>query len=352
MDGNWVESLPESLKSLQFGNPLWHYLAAVAATVALYAVFAFLRARLNAFSRRHANAAVQSLARIHDLSLLVLALWISLSFIQLPPRGEHAAQAIFMAGVVVQLVTIAGHLASLLIAQALLRRSQGSPSARNAAKNLGTIVKVGLWTLGLLFVLSNLGLNVASLLTGLGIGGIAIALATQSVLGDSFSSFVLFFDRPFGVGETIQFDGVTGTVEEIGLRTTRVRTYSGELLILGNSELTKARITKGETTFRRAILRFGVKYETPAQLLRGVPEMLRETAAQIPQLSCERAHLIGLGDFSVNFETVIRIELRDGGSHLDRVQEYLYRSLEELERRNISLAYPTQTIELNQILKP
>jgi len=213
----------------------------------------------------------------------------------------------------------------------------------------GLVAKIALWVLVGLLILDNLGVKINSLIASLGIGGIAVALAVQNVLGDLFASLSIAMDKPFAMGDFIVVDEFAGTVEDIGLKSTRVRSLSGEELVFSNSDLLNSRIRNYKRLQERRIdFTFGVSYETPHETLQRIPSMVEDVVQSLEEVRFDRAHLKTLGDFALIFEGVYFVERPDYNFYMD-VQEAinlaLYRRFEE---ENIELPYPTQKILLNR----
>ncbi len=207
------------------------------------------------------------------------------------------------------------------------------------------IVNGIIWILGLLFLFDNLGYNVTTIVAGLGIGGIAIALAAQNILGDLFNYFVIFFDRPFEVGDSINVDGKAGTVEYIGIKTTRVRSLTGEQLVFANSDLTKSRIHNFKRMDRRrAVLTLGVVYETTHEQLAKIPTLIEEVIKAEPGVTFDRAHFAKFGAYSLDFEVVYFVESAQYLTYMNVQQAINLKIFKVFEDAKIGFAYPTQTI--------
>lgn len=213
------------------------------------------------------------------------------------------------------------------------------------ARGLIIIVKGIVWILGIVFVLNNLGYNVSTIIAGLGIGGIAIALAAQTILGDLFSYFVILFDRPFEIGDFIIVDDKMGVVEYIGIKSTRLRTLSGEQLICSNKNLTDARIHNFKRMEkRRVVFTLGVTYQTTAETLKSIPPMVKNIISKQSDTVFDRGNFSGFGDFSLNFEFVYYILSSDYNLYMDRQQAIYFEIFKAFEKNNIRFAYPTQTV--------
>ena len=170
--------------------------------------------------------------------------------------------------------------------------------------------KIIIWAVALLIALENLGVDVTGLVAGLGIGGIAVALAAQNILGDLFSAFSIFVDRPFVIGDFIRVGDQMGTVENIGMKTTRLRSLTGEQLIFGNSDLVSSRIQNfGRLDERRANFTVGVTYDTPKDVVEKIPTMIREAVEAQEQVRFDRSHFKEFGDSALIFETIYFLSL-------------------------------------------
>lgn len=209
--------------------------------------------------------------------------------------------------------------------------------------------KVVLWTVIVLVALDNLGVNVTALIAGLGVGGVAVALALQNILGDLLASLSIVLDKPFVIGDSIQVDTFNGTVESIGLKTTHLRSVSGEQIVVSNGDLLRSRIRNfkrmGE---RRVVIAFGVVCQTPPDKLAKIPEIVRGLIERHDQLRFDRAHLMRLGESSLDFEVVYFILSSDYLLHMDLQQEILLGLLRRLDEEGVALAYPTRTLFLER----
>lgn len=212
-------------------------------------------------------------------------------------------------------------------------------------KLLSVFAKILLWVVAILLILSNLGYNITSLIAGLGIGGIAAALAMQSILGDLFSSFAIYFDKPFKAGDLIAAGGYTGTVKKIGVRSTRIQTLQGEELVMPNSELTKINVQNfGEMRRRRIIFTVGVAYGTPAEKLEKIPEMIKNIIAAQNEAEVDRIHFKTFGDSSLIYEIVYYVESGDYNKYMDIQQAVNLAIVKKFKTENIMIAYPTRTV--------
>jgi len=213
----------------------------------------------------------------------------------------------------------------------------------------GLIAKIALWILVGLLILDNFEVEVNSLIASLGIGGIAVALAVQNVLGDLFASLSIAMDKPFVIGDLIVVDEYTGTVQDIGLKSTRIRSLSGEELVFSNTDLLSSRIRnyKGLQE-RRNVLTFGVSYDTPHEKLQSVPDMVQDAITDLEKVRFDRCHLKEMGDFALMYETVYYVEDPDYSYFMD-VQEKINLVLNQrFQEEEIGLPYPTQKVLLEK----
>ena len=235
----------------------------------------------------------------------------------------------------------------LMLLRSSIQRQEGG---EEKVKQMGGLIMIfnGLiWTLGLIFLISNLGYDVSAVIAGLGIGGIAIALAAQNILGDLFNYFVIFFDRPFEVGDFVVIEDKNGIIEKVGIKTTRIKTLSGEQLVFANSDLTSSRIHNFKKMQRRRILfSVGVSYETPPEKVRMIPGVLREIIQSEASVEFDRAHFKGFGDSSLDFEIVYHLNNPDFNAYMDVQQQFNFQILERFGEMGISIAFPTRTLYL------
>jgi small-conductance mechanosensitive channel len=208
---------------------------------------------------------------------------------------------------------------------------------------------ISVWIVGTLFLLANLGFDITTIVAGLGIGGIAVALAGQALLGDLFSYFVIVFDKPFELGDFLIIGDILGSVEKIGIKTTRLRSISGEQIIMSNSDLTDSRVRNYKRMERRRVVfKIGVIYGTPAEAVRDIPSIIRAIVEAEESTTFDRAHFAGYGDWSLIYEVVYYVASPDYTLYMDIQQRINLAIYDEFSNRNIQFAYPTQTILLQK----
>ena len=233
--------------------------------------------------------------------------------------------------------------------KAFVKKQGADAHKQKQLKGMSTIISVVIWSLGFVFVLDNLGFKVSAVIAGFGIGGIAIALAAQAILGDLFSYFVILFDRPFEIGDFISVADKSGTIEHIGIKTTRVRSLSGEQLIFANTDLTNSRVHNFKRLEkRRVVFKLGVVYQTSAEHLKEIPEFVKNIIMNEPKAQFDRGHFATFGDHSLIFEFVYFILDQEYVQYMETQQKINLRIYEEFEKRGIHFAYPTQTVYVNK----
>jgi len=232
----------------------------------------------------------------------------------------------------------------------ILKKQDDGGLKQKQARGLLVIVKVAVWLLGIVFLLSNLGYDVSAIIAGLGIGGIAIALAAQTLLSDLFSYFVILFDRPFEIGDFIIIDDKMGIVEYIGIKTTRLRTLSGEQLICSNKDLTDSRVHNYKRmNKRRVVFNIRVTYQTPADVLEGIPQLVKEIIGKNDDVIYDRGHFSGFGEYSLNFEFVYYVLSSDYNIYMNAQQRILLDIYRSFKKKEIDFALPVQTIFFDRI---
>jgi len=208
-------------------------------------------------------------------------------------------------------------------------------------------IKIVIWSFALILYFDNIGIKITSLLAGFGVGGIAIAFAAQSILVDLFCWFTIYFDRPFEMGDFLVIGEQKGTVEHIGMKTTRLRAPNGEQIVLANSDLTNSRINNFKTLVeRRVLFKLGVGYETTDEQLRLIPQLVKDIVLQVGNSRFDRVHFCGFGSYSLDFEIVYYVQSNDYMTYMDVNQEVNLRIKSEFEKHGISFAFPTQTLQV------
>jgi small-conductance mechanosensitive channel len=251
------------------------------------------------------------------------------------------------AGVVIATIFILRALIMLinfLMARFLLKGDNDEIRAKSMRGIMG-LIKGIIWALGAVLILDNMGYKISAVMAGLGIGGIAVALAAQAVLGDLFSYISIMFDKPFRIGDFIVFDDIAGTVENVGIKTTRIKSLSGEEVVVSNSNLTNSKVKNyKKMATRRVVFKLGIVYGTPKAKLEKIPAIISEIIKGIKGTAFDRAHFAAYGDFSLNYEIVYYVEGNDYNKYMDINQEINLKIYEAFEKEGLEFAYPTQTL--------
>ena len=275
--------------------------------------------------------------------LYVGFLYLAINTLHLSPKAHKVVHVIYMAVLTFCVLRLISAVFRRLLMRVTRRRKTDAGSAEQSVSGLMIVLNVVIWILGIIFLIDNLGYSVTTLITGLGIGGIAVALAAQTILGDLFSYFSIFFDKPFEIGDSITIGDQTGTVEKIGIKTTRIRTLSGDQLVCSNSDLTNSRVNNFKRLeTRRIVFTLRVIYNTSPETLEEIPELVKTIIDKQPHVEYSRGHLAGLGDWSINFEFVYSVLSPDYGVYMD-VQHAIYLGIIRIfKEREICFAFPTQ----------
>ena len=353
-----MEQATSLLNKEYYGNTVQNYLIALGIIVAGIVVVRIFKqvvtSRLKKLSARTDNSiddyVIDSISQFGIPILYFLSVYIGLQYLNLTTWGNNVLR---IATTVVITFFAIRFIAStiLLLLKAYIRNKGGGEEQVQQLGGIMLIINVIIWAIGLLFLLDNVGYDVTTMIAGLGIGGIAIALAAQNILGDLFNYFVIFFDRPFEIGDFIIVDEKMGAVEYIGIKTTRVKSLSGEQLVFANSDLTSSRIHNYKRMQRRRIVfKLGVVYQTPLEQVKQIPDLLR-SAVEAQNESEEivlfdRAHFAAYGDSSLNFEVVYNVLTGDYNRYMDVQQAINFRIYEAFESRGIEFAYPTRTLHI------
>ncbi len=336
-----------------FSNSLldWSLALAIAA-VALFVLLMVRRGIRAYYKRMQATAEtelleipLQVLSRTTLLTLLVVALYIGAQWLTMGMK----TQQVLSSAVTIALFWQVGIWMMAAASIWLERKRQHSLAADRAAiGSLGIIsfvVNVVIWAMMLLLTLDNLGIDITALIAGLGIGGIAVALAVQNVLGDLFASLSITLDRPFVIGDFLIVGDFMGSVEYIGIKSTRLRSLSGEQIIISNSDLLGSRVRNyGRMQERRVVFGTSITYETPVDMVEKIPALIREIVEAQPATRFDRSHFAKHAAASLDYETVYYVLSADFNKYMDIQQAINLRLHRELQRRGVEFAYPTQKL--------
>lgn len=290
------------------------------------------------------NFAVKSIEKFALPAFIFFVIYLGINYLTLSSKAEQVINVAVAVGVTYFALRLVSSLALHLLQSYVRRQERGEEKVKQLG-GIMLILNIVIWVVGIIFLFDNLGYDVGAVIAGLGIGGIAIALAAQNILGDLFNYFVIFFDRPFEIGDFIILDDKLGTVEYVGIKTTRIKSLSGEQLIISNSDLTQSRVHNYKKMQRRRIaFNINVTYPTSMENIKEIPQIIRRAVSTTRGLTIDRAHFKGYIDSSLNFETVYFVESPDYNVYMDLNQEMFLKIYEEFEQRGIKFAYPTRTV--------
>jgi small-conductance mechanosensitive channel len=349
--------LQNLLDQTYFGNSLTVWLTALATAVVVWLLFYLLG---GVFIRKINSLADRTESKLDDLLLGILrktralvvsatAAYVGLAMVELPAGLKNVAYSFLFALVIVLAAIWGSAIITYFINNYVSRKLTSDAQNATTVFIIGFLAKLILWAIALLMGLDNFGVDITALVAGLGISGIAVALAAQNILSDIFAFVSIGFDKPFAIGDFLIIEDYMGVVEQIGMKTTRIRSLSGELLVFSNADLLKSRIRNYKKMRERRILfGFGVTYQTSTENLKAIPGMLQKIIDKQPMARFDRAHFKSFGDSSLDFEVVYYMKEPEYLSYMDTQQTINFELFEMFENKSIEFAYPTQTLFVNQ----
>jgi small-conductance mechanosensitive channel len=307
--------------------------------------------RLSALAKRTRtkldDAVVEAVQATRIMLVVLIAVYIGSQSLELPAQSGKILRSVATVALFLQMGLWGKQLLQFWIGHSRTRAMASNASAATSLSAFGFIAQTLLWTLVLLLILDNLGINITALVTGLGIGGVAVALAVQNILGDLFASLSIVVDKPFVIGDFIIVDDYMGTVENVGLKTTRIRSLNGEQIVFSNSDLLKTRVRNYKRMYeRRVLFNIDVVYETPPEQLEKVPALVRKIVESQQKIRFERAHFSAFAESALRFEVVYWVLDPDFNLYMDIQQSINLALMRALARENVRFAYPATTIRV------
>jgi small-conductance mechanosensitive channel len=280
--------------------------------------------------------------------VLGISLLAGVSQLDMTPRQEKWLNYAWIIILVSQIALWANRMITVWVERAFERHRQSNPAGATHLMLAGLVARILLWSLAVLITLDNLGFNITTLMASLGIGGIAVALAVQNILGDIFSSVSIALDKPFVIGDFIIVDDYLGTVEYVGMKTTRIRSLGGEQIIFSNTELLKNRIRNYKRMQERRVqFEFGISYETELENIERIPKMVEEIISSSGLLTrFDRAHFRSYGESALQYEVVYYVLDPDYNKYMDIQQAINLAMLHRFRELGIAFAHPIRTIHL------
>ncbi len=299
------------------------------------------------------NYIFNSIERFGIPALYIIVVYSGLNYLNLTNRVQDILDVAFTVAVTFLVIRMVSAAIQSLLEVYVRKRSEDRGEERvKQLSGLMLIINVVIWIIGLVFLFDNMGYNVTAVIAGLGVGGIAIALAAQNILGDLFNYFVIFFDKPFEIGDFIIIDDKLGSVEYIGIKTTRLASLSGEQLIFSNSDLTESRIHNyKKMEKRRVVFSIRTPLDTPLEKVKKIPELLKSIVMAQERTIFDRAHFAAYGEFSLNFEVVYYVLSSDYNVYMDVQQQINFQIYEALEAIEVPFAYPARKLRFENSLR-
>ncbi|MCR4280062.1 MAG: mechanosensitive ion channel family protein [Candidatus Komeilibacteria bacterium] len=339
-------------------NTLGDYFMALLTGVAIIVVIKIIKSvlisRLLAVAGRTQNkfddAIAEGLSKIKAAFYIITAIYVAAQSLIIVPSIDRAIYYMFVITATLQvIVSLQAFLRVLIKEWVVARQPDGEPPNTNRISLLTKLAGIFLWLVGLMLILTNLGYEIGPLLAGLGIGGIAVALAAQAVLEDVFASFSIYFDKPFEIGDFIIVGERMGTVKRIGIKTTRLNSLQGEEIVFSNKELTSTVIQNFKKMRERRIsFTLGLTYETTIAKLKEAKEIVSAIIKDVPSCRLDRVNWKSFGDFSLDFEVVYYLDTNDYNVYMDKQELINWQILERFNARGIDFAYPTQTVKVDR----
>jgi len=291
------------------------------------------------------DAIVDLLRRTRYFFIITAAVAGATLFLELPTRALAVGRVLGTIALFLQMAIWGNGLITFWFRNYAERKADTDLSSRTTVAAFSFLARAILWIMLALLALSRLGYDITTLITGLGVGGIAIALAVQNVLGDLFAALAIVLDKPFVVGDSISVDTMTGTVENVGLKTTRIRSVNGEQLIFSNADLLKSRIRNFKRMQeRRVVMTIGVAYDTTPDTVARIPDMLREAVEAQERVRFDRSHFMSYGESALMFETVYFVLTSDYLTFANVNQAVNLAVLRRFTAEKVEFAFPTRTI--------
>lgn len=348
------------LNGVFYGNPLKTWLITLAIAVAVYiaieilkrAILRHLVALAERVKKDAYDLAVDIFRNTKHFFILILSLYIASQCLQLTPKAAVLVRNTMVIVFLIQVAIWGNGSISFWLGRYTSRKMKDDAATVTMVSAFSYVARILFWALLALIALDNLGVNVRTLIAGVGIGGIALALGVQNILKDIFASLSIATDKPFVYGDYISSGEFMGTVEHVGLKTTRLRSLTGETIIISNSDLLQSRIRNYKRMFeRRVAFTLGVVYNTPADKIERIPQILRGIIER-DQVRIDRIHFAKFGDFSLNFDVVYYVKSPDYNVFMDIHQDINFKILRRFEEEGIAFAYPTQSLHVEKFPEP
>jgi small-conductance mechanosensitive channel len=357
MDSLWtyLDRFVKTEKGIYFlGNSLWNWLLAIAISTAIYFIlkplFSLIVKKIDKVINHKLNKpgdiAVDALKHSKAWFFIAIAIFFGTKFLNLGEYNFLPLRILILAA-----FAQAGIWSSVIFNQSLKNWSQKNenPSQHAAVVIVRWFGRFLIWATVFLLVLDNLGIEAVSLLAGLGVGGIAIALAMQKILGDLFASISIMLEKPFEIGDFIMVGDIRGTVESIGIKTTRIRSINGEQIVISNSDLLESRVNNFKRMEeRRIIFNLNVSNLTSKENIHAITETVKNIIDSQENARFDRGHLKGFSPGSIDYEFVYWVKTPDFMVYMDVQQKINLAVIDAFAEKNINMAYPAQKVLLEK----
>jgi len=354
--GDFLSHKIDAAHQLLLSNSLADWLIAGIVAVAVWSGLWILRHLIASHYKNHSAGQNRMPIRLiaylvgntKQFFLLAIALDAAQTGLTLPDKIQHIISAVVLILILLQIGFWAGRAVHFYVQMKELERGADQVFA-GSLDIINFVARMLIWSLLILVALDNFGVNITALLAGLGVGGVAVALALQNILGDLFASLSIALDKPFVVGDRLVIDTYIGNVEHIGIKTTRLRSETGEQIILSNADILKSRVRNfGRAQEQRALATIRVTYETPTDKLQAIPKLLESIVREQANVRFDRCHLKALGDSALHFELSYFVQQPSLNPLLDLQQAVNFRIIDEFRRLGVEFDYPTQRVILAQ----
>jgi small-conductance mechanosensitive channel len=347
----------EFLDAVYYNNPLKQWLIALAVLILSFIiikiVLGFIKSRLKKISAKTISQVddliVILLEKTTSILILILSLYTASYFITLAPFVSTLILNALVLIFLIQAAVWGNAVITFYVTDYTNKKKETDAAAATTMSAVSFVGKLALYAGLVIVALDNLGFDITTLIAGLGVGGIAIALAVQNILSDLFASLSIVLDKPFVIGDFIIINEYMGTVEHVGLKTTRIRSLSGEQLVIANNDLLSSRIRNYKRMQeRRIVFTIGVIYQTTKTQLEKIPKIIKDIIDKQKLARFDRSHFKNFGDFSLNFETVYWVESSDYNQYMDIQQAINLSIMAIFEEEKIEFAYPTQMVYVDK----
>jgi small-conductance mechanosensitive channel len=347
----------EFLDAVYYNNPLKQWLIALAVLILSFIiikiVLGFIKSRLKKISIKTVSQVddliVILLEKTTSILILILSLYTASYFITLAPFVSTLILNALVLIFLIQAAVWGNAVITFYVTDYTNKKKETDAAAATTMSAVSFVGKLALYAGLVIVALDNLGFDITTLIAGLGVGGIAIALAVQNILSDLFASLSIVLDKPFVIGDFIIINEYMGTVEHVGLKTTRIRSLSGEQLVIANNDLLSSRIRNYKRMQeRRIVFTIGVIYQTTKIQLEKIPKIIKDIIDKQKLARFDRSHFKNFGDFSLNFETVYWVESSDYNQYMDIQQAINLSIMAIFEEEKIEFAYPTQMVYVDK----